>query len=49
MKHKYELRKVAEPFVTDKKSGLPPYFQERKWATKLAYQTTHILTKMRLN
>jgi len=37
LKRLYELRKEAELFLTDKKSDLSHYFQDKKWVVRLAY------------
>ena len=37
LKRLYELRKEAELFLTDKKSDLSHYIQDKKWVVRLAY------------
>ena len=37
LKRLYELRKEVELFLTDNKSDLSHYFQDKKWVARLAY------------
>ena len=37
LKRLYELRKEVHLFLTDKKSDLSYYFQDKKWVARLAY------------
>jgi hypothetical protein len=37
LKRLYELRKEIVLFITDKKSDLPHYFQDKKWVARLVY------------
>ena len=37
LKRLYELRKEVQLFLTDKKSELSHYFQNKKWVARLAY------------